>query len=317
MKTNFRPYTAFAPATVANVAVGFDILGFSFPALGDEVTVTPVDSKELGNPVTIELADGLVSDLPLKAEENTAGAGLLQFRKDLGLNFGFHVKIRKGIPKSSGLGGSAASAVASILAANASLEKALPIQELLPYALAGEAVASPSVHADNVTPCLLGGLQLIRSLNPLATLELPVPDGLYCVLVHPEAVLETKRARQVLKKDIPLPLYVQQSSRLASFIAACYRNDLELMGDCLEDLVIEPQRAQLVSGFLEVKQAAMAAGALGCSLSGSGPSIFALVQGEKIGRTVQKAMSNCFHQLHIKNSSWLRPLSKEGAKLLS
>ncbi|MEK7356405.1 MAG: homoserine kinase, partial [Bdellovibrionota bacterium] len=274
--------TAFAPASVANVAVGFDVLGFSTSAAGDKVTVEKIDSHS----IEIVSVQGVVTKVPTDPAKNTATAGLLRMQSELGLKFGFRVSIEKGIPLGSGMGGSAASAVASVVAANALLDQPLTPNELLSYALVGEAQASGSYHADNVAPSLLGGLTIarVRSLTSLPRVEaisLPVPDGVFCVLVHPQLVVETKAARGVLKADVHLKAHVEQLANLAGFVAACYRNDVALLRASLHDLVIEPQRAHLILGFSDVKDCAMKAGAIGCSISGAGPSVFAWVEGQK------------------------------------
>ena len=212
--------------------------------------------------------------LPTDPEKNTATAGLLALLRERKLKYGFRVSIEKGIPLSSGMGGSAASAVAGVVAANELLDDKLSNSELLRYALVGEAVASGTVHADNVAPSLLGGLVLVRSAEAQDIVQLPSPN-LVCVLVHPDLQVSTREARKILKPDIALGAHVRQSSRLAGFMAGCFSGDIELIARCLEDEIIEPQRARLIRGFENVKKAALQSGAIGCSISGSGPSVFA------------------------------------------
>jgi homoserine kinase len=299
--------TAFAPATVANVAVGFDILGFAIEGAGDTVTVERQEARE----VSVSGTPGF----PVEPEKNTATAGLLELIRDLKLTHGFRVSVKKGIPLSSGMGGSAASAVAGILAANELLEKKLSDPELLRYALVGEAVASGSVHADNVAPCLLGGLVLVKSAQPPDIVSLPSPD-LCCVLVHPDLEISTREARKILKPELSLETHVLQSSHLAGFVAACFNQDLGLLARSFEDLVIEPQRAQLIRGFREVKDAAMHAGALGCSISGSGPSVFAWAKKETADR-VKQGMVKAFQGSGIaKVESWISPMPSRGAHIV-
>jgi homoserine kinase len=299
--------TAFAPATVANVAVGFDILGFAVEGVGDTVTV----KFQEGRDVTVVGS----SDFPLDPEKNTATAGLVQLIHDRSLTHGFHVTIKKGIPPSSGMGGSAASAVAGILAANELLDQKLSRDELLRYALVGEAVASGAVHADNVAPCLLGGLVLVKSALPPDLISLPSP-GLCCVLVHPDLKVSTKEARQILKPEIALKTHVIQSSHLAGFLAACFNGDLKLLARSFEDVVIEPQRSQLITGIKTVKEAALRTGALGCSISGSGPSVFAWVKKE-YSDAVAAAMVAGFRDSGVaKVESWISPMPARGARIV-
>jgi homoserine kinase len=303
--------TAFAPATVGNVAVGFDILGFATDSVGDTVTVHRIDEP------TVEIGEitGVVTDLPTKADENTATVGLVQLIAECGLDFGFRVDIEKGIPLGSGMGGSAASAVAAIVAAAELCDQELSRKDLLSYALLGESVASGEVHGDNVTPCLYGGLTLTRSLEPIDVIEIPVPDDICCVLVNPKQRIDTFRARQVIPKELPLKVFVHQSANLAGFISACYRGDIELLRRSLRDMLIEPHRAPLIKGFGKVRHAALEEGALGCSISGSGPSVFAWVENEKDGERVREAMVEAFSHEGVDASAWISPVSCPGAHL--
>lgn len=313
-----RGAAAFAPATVSNVAVGFDILGFAVEAAGDEVAVTPtrepsVRVVELSD-ATGTLPDGAIS---LDPAQNTATVGLIKLLEDLRPGFGFDVRVRKGIALGSGMGGSAASAVAALVAANSLLERPLPKEALLPYALAAEAVACGASHPDNAAPSLFGGLTLIVSTAPLRCVRLPVPRGLLAVLVHPHVRLDTRDSRAVLKPHVPLADHVRQSARLAGLVVGCYTDDLGLLGDCLEDIVIEPQRAALIPGFAGVKSAALEAGALGASISGSGPSVFALVDSVETAARVREVMVGEFKSSGVGEvDSWVSPVSCEGARVI-
>lgn len=308
--------TAIGPATVANVAVGFDLLGFAIEGFADEVTVKK--GKNLG--VVISKIEGSIEgrdEIPRDAAGNTATAGLLRLCKDLQLTFGFSVEIHKKIPLSSGLGGSAASAVAAVVAANALLDRPLSQEQLLDYALDGESQASGSRHADNVAPCLYGGLIFCRSLNPIEMISIPVPKDIFCVVVHPNQRLNTKEARAVLKKEISLKDHISQSSNLAGFLSACYTNDKSLLARSLQDLIIEPQRAPLIRGFSEVKAAALAKGAMGCSISGAGPSVFAWCEGRDKAKTVEGAMSEAFTKAGAGPvRSCVSPISSQGARVI-
>ena len=304
--------TAFAPATVGNVAVGFDLLGFSVDFAGDKVSVERSDKKT----VTVESSN---KTIPVEPAKNTATAGLLRMMSDLHLTFGFRVSIEKGIPLGSGMGGSAASAVAAVVAANALLDEPLSDLELLSYALIGEAQASGGYHADNITPSLLGGLTLARVVNDwqVEVTSIPLPRGIFCVLVHPHLSIETKQARGILKKDLSLKDHIAQSANLAGFIAGCFTNDLGLLRRSFSDVIIEPQRSHLIPGFAEVKRAALAGGALGCSISGAGPSVFAWVEGEKKACEIQTAMTAAFRAKGVEADGWSSPLTKNKARVIS
>lgn len=311
--------TAFAPATVANVAVGFDILGFAVEATGDRVTVTKTREPS----VTIgEISDAggapFGPEIPSDPARNTATVGLIALLEERGLDFGFRVSIVKGIALGSGLGGSASSAVASLVAANALLERPLPAEELMPYALLGEQAASGAIHPDNVAPCLFGGLTLVTSLSPFRCVRLPVPREILTVLVHPRVRVDTRAARRLLRTEVPLADLVRQTASLAGFVAGCYTGDLELIRETLCDHVIEPQRASLIPAFAEVKAAALGEGALGASISGSGPTVFAWVASTDAAERVRHAMLRAF-RTHggTETDSWVSPVSEVGARVLN
>ena len=310
--------TAFAPATVANVAVGFDILGFPLNCAGDRVTVTRViNTQKTDSPVQITSITGCVTDLPHDPHQNTATVGMLALLHDLKCDMHLTVAIEKGISMGSGMGGSAASAVAALVATNALLDKPLPTHELLHYATLGESAASGSMHADNVAPCLLGGLQLIRSYNPLETVHIPTPKNILCVLIHPHATVETQAARKMLSPTITLEAHVKQSANLATFMAACFTSDLTLLKKSLHDTIIEPQRAALITGFEQTQRAAMIAGAPGCSNAGSGPSMFAWASDHASALRIQASMTSAMHAQNIQTDSWISPISQEGAKVIA
>jgi len=230
--------------------------------------------------------------------------------------FNFSVTIEKGIPLSSGMGGSAASSVAAVMAANAFLSTPLTKSELLTFALLGEKAASGAIHADNIAPALFGGLTLIRSMDPVDVINIP-PPPLYCVLIHPDIKVETKHARSVLAAQISLGQYTQQSAHLGAFVAGCFKQDLDLIKRSCKDFIIEDQRAHLIPGFYDVKKAALNTGAIACSISGAGPSIFALVTNETDGKMIKEAMIKAF-KIHgiSKVDSWISPISSEGARIL-
>ncbi|MEQ1878158.1 MAG: homoserine kinase, partial [Bdellovibrionia bacterium] len=265
-----RTAKAFAPASVANVAVGFDILGFSFQGAGDTVELTwDPASKEHG--VIVEEIGGSMlgaAKIPKDSLRNTAAVSVQAMLNGLDLPGTVKMKIEKGIPLSSGMGGSAASAVASVVALNSLLETKLDWLKLLEFALEGERVASGSTHLDNVLPCLRGGLNLVAA--PGQYVKCPVPTDLYCALVHPEIEIQTRFARSVLSEQTTLKQHIQQSAYLAGFLMGCTQNDWGLLKATLNDVIIEPQRMKLIPGFAAAKDAALKAGALGFSISGSG-----------------------------------------------
>lgn len=313
-----RSATAFAPATVANVAVGFDILGFAIESVGDVVTVSITDDGSVRIKEILDAPSGPASlDVPLDAEKNAATVGLLKLREDLRLDFGFQVELRKGIALGSGMGGSAASAVGGLIAANSLLETPLPREALMKYALLGEQAASGASHPDNIAPCLLGGMTLVLSGEPFRYVLLPVPEEILTVIIHPRIRVDTRRARAILKPDVSLADHVRQSASLAGFISGCFRNDVEMIRQSLDDFLIEPQRAPLIPGFAEVKAAALHQGALGTSISGSGPSVFALTTSEQTAARVRDAMESAFRAQGVTEvDSWISPVNRQGARIV-
>ncbi len=312
IKPRLRSVTAFAPATCANVAVGFDILGFAFAEIGDLVTLTRREDEHL----VIESIKSVdeKEELPFDVQQNTASAVIQKLCHDMKLNVGFSIHIQKGIPLSSGMGGSAASAVAALVALNAFLTSPLSPTELIHYALFGEQVASGQSHADNIVPCIFGGFTLIHSLNPVTIIQLPIPQ-VYCILVHPHLYVSTKEARSVLQAQLPLNDYVTQSAHLAAFISSLYQEDITLLKKSLSDILIEPQRAQFVPGFYEVKAAAIKAGALGMSFSGSGPSMFAFAKREQDAQVIMATMQEQLMQQQIASDGWISPISRHPAQV--
>ena len=303
--------TAFAPASVGNVAIGFDILGFAVDALGDRVTV----SRRAKPGVDITAIRGVAEDLPLEAENNTAGRALLAMQEALHPDFGFEMEIDKGIPLGSGLGGSAASAVGAVVAANALLPQPCSKLELLKFAMQGEKVASGSLHVDNIAPSLFGGLVLTVGIDDPRVKQIPVPPGIRAVIVHPHMFLSTKEARGILKRTVELSDFVWQTANLAGFISGCYTNDLDMIRASLHDVIIEPQRQALIPGFADVRQAAMKAGALGCSISGAGPTIFAWAVA-KCADAVMQTMRSEFARQSIELDEWVVEIQSVGAHLI-
>ena len=302
---------AFAPASVGNVGVGFDILGHALNGAGDTVTVRASDVPG----VRITAIRNSERDLPMVAADNTAGAALLALHANHDFACGFEIEIDKGIPFGSGMGGSAASAVAALVAANALLGGVLSFADVYEAALDGEAVASGSRHGDNVAPMLLGGLALAAGAHPPIKLE--VPSELHCALVHPHYVVETRRARAALLGDYQLSNFVEQSAHLALLLSGCQRGDRALIRAGLNDVLIEPRRAALVPGFALVKAAALQAGALGASISGAGPSVFAWCWGAQSAHAVAVAMQQAFASAGLLSDAHVGPVDAPAAREIS
>jgi homoserine kinase len=303
---------ATAPASVGNVAVGFDILGHSLAGPVDRVIATRTGAA--GVRITaIAGVDGAAA-LPLAAQANTAGRAVLSLLAAHAPDLGAELRIDKGIPLSAGMGGSAASAVAALVAVNALLPAPLPVVDLYPFALDGEAVASGARHGDNLGPQLLGGLVLSTATDLIA---IPAPADLYCALAHPDQRLETRRAREVLREPFPLADVVAQGESLALVLLGVQRGDYGLIGRGLRDRLVEPRRAPLIPGFAEVQRAAREAGALGCSISGAGPSLFAWCQGADAAQRVADAMRAAFVASGSACETWISPVAGPAARLES
>jgi homoserine kinase len=291
--------TAFAPASVGNVAVGFDILGHSIDGLGDHVTVTRAEHGE----VRIVDIRGVQVELPREAQQNTAGRALLALQKWMPSGIGFDVEIEKGIPLGSGLGGSAASAVAAVVAANAVLEQPVTMGALYQAAMMGESASTGAPHGDNVGPMLLGGLVIAPSHG--SPVKVSTPPGLWVALVHPHFVLETRRARAALSGSYAIHEFVAQSENLALVLTGCLTNDFELIRRGLRDVLVEPRRAALIPGFAEVKRAALEAGALGASISGAGPTVFGWFDSRERATQASLSMASAFQSAAALDSDCL------------
>lgn len=301
---------AFAPASCANVAVGFDILGFALEAPGDYVTLSRREDRQ----IVIESIHS-PDPLPATIQNNTASLVVQKLCESLNLDCGFSIRIEKGIPLCSGMGGSAASAVAALVACNHFLTKPLSKHELAHFALFGELEASGAAHPDNIVPCLFGGLTLIHSQSPMQVVALPVPD-LFCVLIHPHLTIATRDARQALAKTVSLSNYVNQSASLASFVVALYEQDFQLLRQSMNDILIEPQRAHFVPGFYDIQDAARQAGALGMSLSGSGPALFSFARTREEAEVIAAAMRLPLAEQSIASDCWISPISKQAAHVV-
>jgi len=313
MLTSMESVTAFAPATVSNVACGFDVLGFALETPGDEVT-----ARRAAGGVRIANITGDAGRLPREASRNSAGVAAQALLRAAGENGGVELTIAKGLPLSSGLGGSAASAVAAVVAVDALIGARLPIDTLLACAFEGERLGAGSAHADNIAPCLYGGFVLVRRASPPDIVRLPVPHGLTAVVVHPDLEIETAKARALLGDSVPLADAIRQWANLGAFVDALHRGDFALLSRSLEDAIAEPRRAPLVPGLAAIKQAATDAGALGCSLSGSGPSLFALCRGLETAERVAASMAHAVKQ-HIGGApqTYISTIAPHGAQVIA
>lgn len=304
---------AYAPASIGNVSCGFDVMGLAVDAPGDEVIITLNDSGI----VTIKNIEGDNGKLPRNAEENTAGVAVTEYLKAIGSNQGAEITLIKNLPLGSGMGSSAASAVAAVVAINYLIDDKLSKNELLPFVMQAEFIACGSAHADNAAPSLLGGLILIRDNHPLDIIKIPTPDDLMCVLVHPHVEVKTRDARQVLKKAIPLKDAITQWGNTAALVAGMMKSDYELIGRSLQDVVAEPVRSVLIPGFHSIKAKAIEAGALGCGISGSGPTMFAFCRSEAIAERVGNAMQQQFAGLGLQSEVYVSGINKEGARIVN
>lgn len=284
----------FAPATVANVACGFDILGFALDAPGDEFIVCLQDE-----PGIRIINNTKYQEIPTDPQRNTAGIAVEAFLQHIGSKQGVELVIEKKIRPGSGIGSSSASAAAAVYGLNEVLGKPLTPEELVEMAMQGEKAASGAAHADNVGPALLGGIVLIRRYDPLDIVRLPYPKELYCTIIHPQIELRTEDARKILRREISLKDATRQWGNIAGLVAGLFKEDYALIGRSLEDVVIEPIRSILIPGYHEAKQKALDAGALGCSISGSGPSLFALSKDEATARKAGDNMATVFQSMEI------------------
>jgi homoserine kinase len=308
-----REVAAYAPATVSNVACGFDIMGFALDEPGDRVTVRFSKGKN----VTIRRISGCTSPLPMDPARNTAGAPVVEMLRHLGVRRGIEIEIRKGLPGGTGIGSSAASAVAAAVACDALLGAGLSKHELLGFALYGEQIASGGVHVDNLSPSLWGGFVLIRGYDPPDIVQIPVSAKLWCVIVRPHLEVRTSEARKVLPKTVPLADVVRQTGNAAGLVAGLMSGDLGLISRSLHDVIAEPARQHLVPAFSEIKKAALGAGALGCSLSGSGPSVFALTDSRELAGRIGSAMGAILDRISCPHTIIVSGINSTGARIIS
>jgi homoserine kinase len=302
----------FAPASVANVGCGFDVLGFAVHRPGDEVTMTTNNSGK----VTLDSIEGDDGRLPLDPEKNTVSAVVINFLEHIGRKQGIGIVLRKKMPFGSGLGSSSASAVAGLVGANELMGNPLTRRQLLPFAMEGERLACGNAHADNVAPALMGGMVLIRSYDPLDVISLPVPEGLSCALVYPHVEIPTMAARQIIRTNIPMSSAIRQWGNVGGLVAGLFMNDTGLIGRSLEDHIIEPVRKMLIPHFERMKELALANDALGFGISGSGPTVFALCRDILTAEGVIKALEQSLGEQGIGSTCFVSAINTDGAVVL-
>lgn len=300
---------AEAPASVGNIATGFDVLGHTIEGPKDRVRLERIEESE----VRLRSVTGVLTELPTEVERNTALRALDALRIAHRLPYGFEVDVEKGIPLGSGMGGSAASAVAALVAANALLDTPLRASELYPFALEGEAAASGGRHGDNVGPMLVGGLALATEDR---LIRLPVPRGLTCVVVHPHLVLETRTAREALVMPYAISDFVPQSAGLAQMMVGLFTGNPDSLRAGLRDVLVEPRRAHLIPGFKGVKDAAMDEGALGASISGGGPSVFAWFSDRGAAERSAPSMQRAFGRAGFDSDVYISPVDGPKAAVI-
>ncbi|WP_298555733.1 homoserine kinase [uncultured Algibacter sp.] len=300
----------FSPATVANVACGFDVLGFCLDSIGDEMVIRKTDKKG------IHITKIKNFDLPYETELNVAGVSALAMYDALDVDFGFEIEIYKNIKPGSGIGSSAASAVGSVFGMNELLGRPFNKTQLTEFAIKGEALASKCEHADNLAPALFGGFTLVKSVSPLKILEIPSPDNLYATIIHPQIEIKTSESRAVLPKEVALSDAIAQWANLGSLVHALHTSDYNLISDSLKDVIVEPYRSKLIPHFNDVKQAVLNAGALGAGISGSGPSIFSLSIGQETANKVKETMQSVYSNTGIEFDIHVSKINTQGVKII-
>jgi homoserine kinase len=303
---------AIAPATVANVTCGFDVFGFAVERPFDEVKLTL--KEEPGVVITKIIGDG--GSLPYAAEKNTASVAVHEFLKAIGSNAGVAIELTKNLPLGSGMGSSAASSVAALVAVNHLLGEPLKRHELLPFAMEAERVACGSGHADNVAPSLMGGFVLVRSYDPLDVVSVPTPENLFCTLVHPQLELKTEDSRKVLKVSVPLRDAVRQWGNIAGLVTGLMKSDFDLISRSMHDYIVEPIRSVLIPGYDQIKKAVLDAGALGSGISGSGPTIFALSKNEQTANEIGAVIQHEFKRFEVDSEIYVSSVNRKGAVII-
>jgi homoserine kinase len=310
MKSSIK---VFAPATVANVVCGYDILGFAVNAPGDEVIMRISDTPG----IQITKITGDEGRLPLDPEKNTVSVSVKHYLEAIEQPaLGVEIELHKKMPIGSGLGSSSASTVAGLFAINKLLDNKLSDEELLPFAMKGEEMACGHGHADNVAPSLLGGFVLIRSYTPLDIIKLPFPNDLYCAIVFPDVIVPTRDARQLIRSKVLLKDAVTQWGNIAGLVSGLFMNDLSLIGRSMHDILVEPVRAILIPDFYKMREIAMEHGALSFGISGSGPSVFSFARDESAANKITKVLADHLASLNIASKTYVSAINAEGPKIL-
>ena len=301
----------FSPLSVANLSCGFDVLGLCLDTIGDEMIIKK--SKKPG--IRIIKIEG--ENLPLSIEKNVAGVAAKSYLNKFPTEIGIEIEIYKKIKAGSGIGSSAASAVGAVFGINELLERNIKKVDLIPFALEGEKLASGEAHADNIAPAMLGGFTLIRDLKSLDIIKLPSPSELVVTIIHPKIELKTSHARAILKTQVPLKNVVKQTANIAGLISGLYSNDYNLISRSLNDEIVEKERSLLIPKYYSLKNSALEAGALGCGISGSGPSIFALSRGFIIAKEVANSFKNIISKLNIDFDIYISKINSKGVRKLT
>jgi homoserine kinase len=309
MKNN-QEIKIFAPATVANISCGFDVLGLCLATIGDEMFIKKSQQKG------IKITKITGQKLPFEATKNVAGVAALALLDKIDLDFGFEIEIIKNIKPGSGIGSSAASAAGAVFAINELLEKPFTPLELTQFAMQGEKLAGGTVHADNVAPALFGGFTLVRESNPLDVLSLPTPRDLFVVILHPQIKIKTSESRALLPKEISLVLATKQWANLGALVSALYTNNYTLLSKALKDHVVTPYRSQLIPYYTEIESLVLANNALGFGISGSGPSMFSLVKGEEQAYQIKKLISQKYKETNIPFHCFVSKINQKGIKII-
>jgi len=301
----------FAPATIANVGPGFDIFGLALQNIGDTIEIKQLTQSGL----VINPIDGF-PQLTTHPQHNVAGVAVQALLDHLGSDAGFEMTLKKNIMPGSGLGSSASSAAAAVFGVNELLGRPFTKQELVAFAMEGESASSGVAHADNVAPALLGGFTFIRSYNPLDVVSISPPKDLFFTVIHPQVEVKTSDSKKILREEVSMKSAVQQWGNVAGFVTGLLTKDYDLISRSMEDVIVEPVRSLLIPGYDQLKQAAIASGALGCSISGSGPSVFAICRGKKTANQMAQAFSDCYVEFNIDFKIYSSPINLEGAKIL-
>lgn len=300
----------FSPGSVTNLSCGYDILGFCLDKVGDTITITKTPEKG----IIISSIDKY--DLPTSIDENVAGIAAQAMISEVSIDYGIDIKIEKGIKPGSGIGSSAASSAGVVYAINKLIGSPFTNLQLIRFAMEGEKYVSGSYHADNVSPILLGGFTLVRSIEELDIIKLPNPKDLIATIIRPEIELKTSDSRKVVKSKVTIDKMVQQSANLAAFISSLYTEDYELMSSSIVDVIIEPDRALLIPEYYNIKEISTKAGAIACGISGSGPAIFSLSKSSEVANDILNKISSHFDSVNITYNGFVSIINSEGVKVI-